>query len=277
MREPLAEAPRVARIALVQTAPGESLEASAEQALARMREARSAGAEIVAFPEVHLSPFFPQFPGRDASGYALTIDHPIITAFRDLSRELGIVAMPNVYLEENGRFFDASLVIGTSGELLGISKMVHVVQAPCFYEQDYYEPSDTGFRVYETPFGRIGVVVCFDRHYPESLRTCVLRGAELIVIPTVNTRDEDLEMFEWELRVAAAQNGVFIGMCNRAGREHAMDFCGASIVVGPAGEVIAVAGDTEEILHAELDLGRIEEERDRRPYLELRRPETFER
>ena len=153
--------------------------------------------------------------------------------------------------------------------------MVHIVQAPCFYEQDYYTPSDTGFLVHETAAGRIGVVVCFDRHIPESIRTCVLRGAQLIIIPTANTRDEPLEMFEWELRVPAMQNGVFIAMCNRVGIEEQMDFCGESIVVGPDGDVIAKAGNGEMILYADLDLDRVEESRRARPYLALRRPEHY--
>jgi len=115
--------------------------------------------------------------------------------------------------------------------------MVHVPRVPRFYEQDYYTPSDSGFRVYDTGSGRIGVVICFDRHFPESIRTCVLRGAQLIVVPTANTRDEDLDLFAWELRVA---------------------------------------GDAEQILYADIDLGRIERERERRPYLGLRRPEVYE-
>jgi len=111
-----------------------------------------------------------------------TLDHPIVTAFRDQCRQLRVVAMPNSYLKEHGRRFDASVVIGPSGEILGVSKMVHIVQAECFYEQDYYTPSDTGFRVYSTPFGRLGVVICFDRHCPESIHCCALNGARLIAI-----------------------------------------------------------------------------------------------
>jgi len=263
------------RLALIQDAPGADMEASTEQALSRMEEAAQNGAQLIAFPEVHLSPFFPQFPGRDASQHLVTLDHPIVTAFRDRCRELGVVAMPNAYLQEGGRRFDASIVIGTDGQIAGVSKMVHIVQAPHFYEQDYYAPSDTGFQVYETPFGRVGVVVCFDRHFPESIRTCVLRGAQLIVIPTVNTKAEDLDLFEWELRVPAYQNGVYIAMCNRVGREADMEFCGESIVVGPDGGVIAKAGDRAGILYADLDWSGIEKARRERPYLELRRPETY--
>ena len=84
-----------------------------------------------------------------------------------------------------------------------------------FFEQDYYTPADDGFKVFETEFGKIGLVICFDRHYPESIRTEALMGADLILIPTVNTKAEPSEMFEWELRVQAFHNSVFIAMCNR--------------------------------------------------------------
>lgn len=266
---------RCIRLGLVQMAPAGDLEASTKKALAMMEEAAGRGAQIVAFPEVHLSPFFPRLPGGDASAHAVTPSHPSVAALKESCRRLGVVAFPNVYLRESDRLFDASLAIDVTGELLGVSKMVHIVQVPGFHEQDYYAPSDTGFHVYDTRFGRIGVVICFDRHYPESIRTCVLGGAEIIVIPTVNTKSEDLELFEWELRVPAVQNGVFIAMCNRVGREGDTVFCGESIVVDPAGAVVAKADDREGILLADLDLEQIVSERRRRPYLELRRPETF--
>ena len=104
-----------------------------------------------------------------------------------------ISAVPNLYLLENDRTYDASIFIDKNGEVKGTQKMVHIAQAEQFYEQDYYTPSDEGFKVFDTEFGKIGLVVCFDRHYPESIRTEVLRGAELILIPTVNTKADDTE------------------------------------------------------------------------------------
>ena len=98
------------------------------------------------------------------------------------------------------------LMIDSNEGLVGVSKMVYVYQANKFYEQDYYTPSEDGFKVYDTPFGKIGIVICFDRHLPESIRSCAKQGAELIIIPTANTLDEPMEMFEWEIRVQAYQN-----------------------------------------------------------------------
>lgn len=129
--------------------------------------------------------------------------------------------------------------------------------------------------MFDTCFGKIGIVVCFDRHYPESIRTEALMGADLILIPTVNTKSEPSEMFEWELRVQAFQNSVMVAMCNRVGREGEMDFSGESIVVDANGNVVAKAGDQEQILYADIDLSESGKIRSSRPYTSLRRKEWY--
>lgn len=263
------------RLAVIQPKVVSDLHRNLERSLELMRLAAEKGADVVCFPELQLSPFFPRFEGRDASRYAVTVDDDAVVELRRACAELDLVAFPNVYLDEEGRTFDASLAIGPDGSLLGISKMVHVVRAPRFFEQDYYTPSDTGFRVHDTPVGKIGVVICFDRHFPESFRTSVLQGARLILVPVANTRDEPLEMFDWEMRVAAMQNGVHVAMCNRIGFEGEMHFSGGSIVVGPEGEVVARAGDEEEVLVTEVDLAAVERSRGARTYLPLRRPDSY--
>lgn len=162
------------------------------------------------------------------------------------------MAVPNIYLSEDGRNYDASILIDTDGTVIGIQKMVHVAQAKQFYEQDYYTPSNDGFKVFETKYGKIGIVVCFDRHYPESIRTELMEGAELILIPTVNTKSELSEMFEWELRVQAFQNSAIIAMCNRVGQEGSMVFSGESVVIDANGDVLSKADDKERIMIAHM-------------------------
>ncbi len=264
------------RISLAQYALGADMGANLAKALAMMKRASQCEAQLVVFPELCLSPFFPQYSGQDASKYLVSIDDEPIRRFRATCRDLRISASPNVYLREGDNSFDASLMIDAEGISHGASKMVHIAQVPCFYEQDYYTPSDTGFKVYDTSLGRIGIVVCFDRHYPESIRTCVVRGASLILIPTANTRDEPRDLFECELRAAAMQNGVFIAMCNRTGREGEVTFCGESIIVDPFGNVVKKASTGEELLLADIDLSQVEVARRKRPYLPLRRPELYE-
>lgn len=185
------------------------------------------------------------------------------------------MAVPNIYLTENGESYDASILIDQEGTILGIQKMVHIAQAERSYEQDYYAASDTGFQVFDTSFDKIGIVVCFDRHYPESIRTEVLMGADLILIPTVNTRQEPMEMFEMEICVQAFQNSVTIAMCNRVGIEDAMEFAGESLVVSAEGKTIVKADDTEKILYADIDLKESAMIRQAKQYVSLRRTELY--
>lgn len=267
---------RTIKLALAQMANAGSMELNLAKSIRLIEQAAENGADLVLFPEVQLTEFFPQYPGQSVHEYEVALDSDMIKAFCAACRENHIMAVPNVYLHENGKAYDASLLIDRDGTITGIQKMVHVAQAEQFFEQDYYTPSDDGFHVFDTSLGKIGIVVCFDRHYPESIRTEALRGAELILIPTVNTKAEPSEMFEWELRVQAFQNSAAIAMCNRSGAEGAMDFSGESIVIDANGAVLAKADDTEQLLYATIDMQQASEIRARRPYTQLRRPEFYE-
>ena len=263
------------RIALAQMKNSGSMKANLNKSMEFIREAAENKADLILFPEVQLTEFFPQYEGKDVSDYRLKIDSEEVKAFQNASREHSIISVPNVYLDENGKTYDASLFIGTDGKIKEIQKMVHVAQAEQFYEQDYYTPSDEGFRVFDTEFGKIGIVVCFDRHYPESIRTETLQGADLIRIPTVNTKAEPSQMFEWELRVQAFQNSVALAMCNRVGVEGNMHFSGESVVVDARGKVLAKADDTEQILYVDVDMQEPLKIRNAKPYTQLRRTEFY--
>lgn len=263
------------RLALVQMSDSRNMESNIEKSIQAILDAACAGADLVLFPEVQLSEFFPQYPGQDVRKYLLSIDSPVVRRFCNACQENHIMAVPNIYLLENDLPYDASLLIDETGHIQGIQKMVHVAQADKFFEQDYYTPADDGFQIFETPFGKIGIVVCFDRHYPESIRTEALQGADLILIPTVNTKAEPSEMFEWELRVQAFHNSVFIAMCNRVGAEGEMDFSGESIVVDANGNVLAKADDTEQILYVDITPEAARSIRNMRPYTQLRRTEFY--
>jgi len=265
----------MAKIALYQMFSNGTIQANLEKSLRAVRTAAQHQSDLIFFPELQLTDFFPQYAGQDVSHYAVTLQSEIIQKFQDVCRECRIMAVPNVYLKENGNYYDASILINKNGEIQGIQKMVHIAQAVQFYEQDYYAPSDDGFHVFDTEIGKIGIVVCFDRHYPESIRTEALKGAELILIPTANTKSEPSELFEWEIRVQAFQNSAFIAMCNRTEREGEMQFSGESLVIQPDGGCLIKADDTEQILYADLDLQTAPEIRHRKPYTSLRNPEFY--
>lgn len=264
------------RIALAQPLLNDNVQENKAKAIRMMEEAAANGAQLICFPELQLSPFFPQHRKKNVEKYALAIDDLIVSEIQEVCKRLSMTAVLNIFFKEQGKYFDASPVITPDGQILGVSKMVHIVQAESFYEQDYYTQSDEGFKVYRTPVGNIGVVICFDRHYPEAFRSCVLKGADIIIIPTANTKLEPSDMFEWELRVPAMQNSVYIAMCNRVGLEDAMDFCGESIVVHPDGHVIVKADDQEQVVYADIDLDEGRKLRSKNLYLPLRRPEAYD-
>lgn len=263
------------RIALAQMKNAGNMRENLNKSIGLIKEAAENRADLILFPEVQFTEFFPQYAGQNAEKYRLKLDSEEVKRLQAASREHSILSVPNIYLEENGKAYDASLLIGADGEIKGIQKMVHIAQAKQFYEQDYYTPADDGFKVFDTEYGKIGIVVCFDRHYPESIRTEALMGAELVLIPTVNTKAEPSEMFEWELRVQAFQNSVAIAMCNRVGREGEMEFSGESMAVDANGARIVKAGDEEQLVYVELDLSASEKIRKNRPYTGLRRREFY--
>ena len=265
----------MARIALFQMKNEGSMPANLEKSLNAVREAAVGGASLILFPEVQLTEFFPQYPARDASGYALELHSEVIAQFSRECRKNGIMAVPNIYLSEGGKHYDASVLIGRDGSIIGVQKMVHIAQAPQFCEQDYYTPADDGFKMFDTDIGKIGIVICFDRHYPESIRTEALKGAELILIPTANIITEPLEMFMWEIRVQAFQNSVAVAMCNRVGTEGDITFAGQSLFVDANGNVISKSNATEQLIYADIDLRQSTEIRKAKPYTDLRRTEFY--
>lgn len=257
------------RLAMAQMKMTESMEENLQNTLRMMEAAKAREADLVFFPEIQLSPFFPQYEHREAGRWLLRPESAPIQAICGYCRKLGLWASPNVYLRLAGADYDASLMIDSCGEIAGISKMVHICRAKGFYEQDYYAPSDDGFKVYDTPFGKIGIVICFDRHIPGSVRACAKQGAQLILTPTANLAAEPLELFEWEVRVQAFQNTVFMAMCNRVGTEDQAVFAGQSLAAAPDGSLIVKAGSREELICVDLRLDQASDAREGRKWLEF--------
>ena len=141
------------RLALVQMPNYGSVELNLKKSLHAIETVSEQGVDLVLFPEVQLTEFFPQFPGQDVSKYAVSINGEIVKRFCDTCRRNKISAVPNLYLLEDGKTYDASIFIDSNGKIHGIQKMVHVAQAEQFYEQDYYTPSDEGFRVFDIEYG----------------------------------------------------------------------------------------------------------------------------
>ena len=171
----------------------------------------------------------------------------------------------------------SSPVFDADGTLLGVTRMVHITEYACFHEQGYYTPGDSGAPVYRTRAGAIGVAICYDRHFPEYMRALAVGGADLVVVPQAGAVDEWPEgLFEGEMRTAALQNGYFVALCNRVGREECLEFAGESFVCAPDGTVVARAAQgRDEILYADIDLAACQASHARRLFLQHRRPELY--
>jgi predicted amidohydrolase len=266
------------KIALIQQPAGESRQQSRERGVASARQAAASGAKLVCFAELAFDPFFPQEPaGPDVVTLAEPVPGPTTDVFTALAAELGIVIVLNLFEVHDGKTYDCSPVIDADGTLLGRTRMVHITDFPCCHETGYYTLGDTAAPVYETACGKLGVAICYDRHYPEYMRALALGGAELVVIPQAGALGEWPDgIYEAELQVAAFQNGYFTALCNRVGKEPKLEFSGESFVCNPAGEVIAQAGSgTTEILYCDIDLAEVPASNARRLFLRDRRPELY--
>jgi predicted amidohydrolase len=266
------------QIALVQQRASADKQANVERGLEALQVAAANGSQLIAFAELAFERFYPQRPaGPDFANLAEPVPGPITVAFQEKAAELGVVVVLNLFERDGERTFDSSPVIDADGSLLGCTRMIHITEYPCFHEQGYYTPGDTGAPVYDTAIGRLGVAICYDRHFPEYMRALGVAGAEVVVVPQAGSVGEWPEgLYEAEMQVAAFQNGYFTALCNRVGEEECLTFGGESFVCAPNGTVIAKAPAAEEtILYADLDLPTLDRSDARRLFLKHRRPDLY--
>ena len=266
------------RIALVQQQAELDKSSNVARGLAALERAARDGADVIAYAELAFERFHPQ---READADYLTLAEPIpgpvTEQFARKARELGVVVILNLYERAGDRAYDASPVIDADGSLLGTTRMIHITDYPCFHEQGYYTPGDSGAPVYRTSAGNIGVAICYDRHYPEYMRALALAGADLVVVPQAGAVGEWPDgLYEAEMQVAAFQNGYFVALCNRVGHEDCVSFGGESFVCAPDGRVIARAAAGEDaVLIADVEIGENRSSHARRLFMQHRRPELY--
>jgi len=267
------------RIALVQQRATRDHAANLQRGIQSLEEAAAKGAQLVVYPELSFTPFYPQHvAGRDVLSLAEPVPGPTTEMFCQAALRLGVVVVFNLYERAGDVAYDTSPVIDADGALVGRTRMMHITDYEGFHEQGYYAPGNTLAPVFSTAAGRIGVAICYDRHYPEYLRALALGGADLVVVPQAGALGEWPEgLFEAELRVASFQNGYFMALANRVGREEVLHFGGGSFVTDPSGQVIAQGPeDSEAIVFADLDYGLRERSHARQLFLRHRRSEVYE-
>jgi beta-ureidopropionase len=265
------------RLGLVQMRAGPDKDANVEHAMMLVRRAAAEGAQILCLPEVFFSEF--KITELDYAFFEMaeTVPGPTTERVGVLARELGVVVIAPVY-ERVGRsvYYNTAAVMDADGTLVGIYRKQHIPMSSLFYEKLYFKPGNLGYPVFQTRFGRVGVYICHDRHYPEGARILALRGAEVILIPVATpTASLSVDVFELEIRAHAVFNEVFVAAVNRVGTEGQLSYYGRSLICDPDGQVLSQAGSEEEILCTDMDFALIDRRRLLWQFYRDRRPHTY--
>jgi len=266
--------------------PAENL----EKAVWKTREAAGKGAQIVCLQELFRSQYFCYEEDHRKFALAETIPGPSTERLAPVARDLGIVIVASLFEKRAaGLYHNTAVVIGSDGNIEGLYRKMHIPDDPHYYEKFYFTPGDLGFLNFDTRFGRIGVLVCWDQWYPEGARLTAIQGANVLFYPTAigwhpseKEKHGKAQLDAWQTiqRAHAIANGVYVAAVNRVGHEgpadEGIDFWGSSFVADPFGEIVAEApSDSEAILTAECDPHRIDRVRRHWPFLRDRRVDAY--
>ncbi|MDM7947493.1 MAG: N-carbamoylputrescine amidase [Oceanibaculum nanhaiense] len=252
-----------------------------------VREAAGRGANIVLIQELFETPYFCVDQNLELFALAKPIDeNPAVARFQALAAELGVVLPVSVFERANNAYYNSLAMVDTDGSILGIYRKSHIPDGPGYQEKYYFNPGDTGFRVWDTRFGRLGVGICWDQWFPECARTMALMGADFLFYPTAigsEPQDETLDSKDhWQtvMRGHAAANMVPLVASNRIGREQGdaagISFYGSSFIADHKGQMVAEANRSDEtVLTASFDIDRIRAERAGWGFFRDRRPELY--
>ena len=250
------------------------------------RDAAAQGARIICFQELFYGPYFGIIEDTKYYAFAESIPGPTVHRFTDLARELQLVMVLPIYEEEMpGLYYNTAVVIDADGRMLGKYRKHHIPNLPQFWEKFYFRPGTQGYPVFDTAVGRIGVYICYDRHFPEGWRELGLAGAQIVFNPSATKPGLSNRLWELEQPAAAVANQYFIGANNRIGNESrefgdkAVTFYGSSYFVDPRGNYVGAVASTDqsEILIRDLDMDVLREVRDAWQFYRDRRPETYTR
>ena len=281
---------RVIRGGLIQVRADVSLEGATDDIKRRMidkhlpliEEAGRRGVQLLCLQELFFGPYF--CAEQQARWYQMVEripDGPTTHLMQELARKHGMVIVSPIYEEEiTGVYYNAAAVIDADGTFLGKYRKHHIPHVgPGFWEKFYFRPGNLGYPVFETAAGRVGVYICYDRHFPEGARILGLNGAEIVLNPSATVAGLSEYLWKLEQPAHAVANGYFVGAINRVGHEapwNIGEFYGQSYFCDPRGRLIAQGSrDQDELIVADLDLGMIQEVRNTWQFFRDRRPETY--
>lgn len=255
-------------------------QAMIDKHISYIEEAGMLGVQILCFQEIFSTPYF--CPGQDPKWYAAaeTIPGPTTALMREYAKKYSMVIIVPMYEKEQaGVLYNTAVVIDADGTILGKYRKSHIPHTGGFWEKFYFKPGNLGYPVFQTRYAKVGVYICYDRHFPDGARCLGLNGAEIVYNPSATTAGQSQYLWQLEQPAHAVANGYFMGCINRVGEEKPWNlgkFYGDSYFVNPLGKIIAEASqDADELLVAELDLDLIEEVRSKWQFFRDRRPETY--
>ena len=262
-------------------APERIREQMIEAHLPFIAEAAKRSVQVLCMQEVFHQPYF--CPSQDVKWYRAAEkvpDGPTVRLMQELAAKHSMVIVVPVYEEEmTGVYYNAAAVIDADGKYLGKYRKTHIPQVAGFYEKFFFKPGNSGWPVFDTAYCKLGVYICYDRHFPEGWRGLALNGAEYIVNPSATVAGLSQYLWKLEQPAAAVANGVFIGAINRPGTEAPWNigrFYGSSYVCDPRGQILAEASeDKDELVTAQMDMEKVREVRDLWQFFRDRRPEMY--
>ena len=271
----------IIKAALVQQAWSGDKESMISNAVQHIADAASAGAQVVCLQELFYGPYFCQVQDADYYSYTEQIpDGPTTELMKEVAARHGVVLILPMYeAEQAGVYYNTAAVIDADGSYLGKYRKTHIPQVKGFWEKFYFRPGNMGYPVFDTAVGRIGVYICYDRHFPEGWRALGLAGARIVFNPSATSRGLSQYLWRLEQPAAAVANEYFVGAINRIGIEPLgdNDFYGQTYFADPRGQLIGpAAGDKEdEVIVRDLDMGVLQEVRDLWQFYRDRRPDQY--
>ena len=272
----------IVRAAIVQTEWTGDKDSMIKKNADYAREAAKQGAQVMCFQELFYSPYFCSVQENEHFDYAEPIpDGPTTQQMIDLAKETGMVlVIPIFEMEQEGFYYNTAAVIDADGTYLGKYRKQHIPHVNGFWEKFYFRPGNGGYPVFDTAVGKVGVYICYDRHFPEGWRALGLNGAKIVFNPSATSRGLSMYLWNLEQPAAAVANEYYIGAINRVGKEPYgdNDYYGSSYFVNPRGQIVdGAASDTdEELVVRDLDMDMIEEVRQLWAFYRDRRPDAYD-